>query len=126
MLAAGTALAHGSSAGSTHIRPRAAFGRAASAKLPRLFTCTSPVALAQLQREIYLDTMDGLFVSGTTLLQLWGQVAQDAVRPVAGNGRAHTTNPAVQGASGPAITAPAGGIRLRDQRIASSAARTLA
>jgi len=61
----------------------------ASAKLPRLFTCTSPVALAQLQREIYLDTMDGLFVSGTTLLQLWGQVAQDAVRPLQERARPH-------------------------------------
>jgi hypothetical protein len=54
----------------------------AGGKLPRLFTCTSPLALAGLQREIYLDTMDGLFASGTTLLQLWALVVQDAARPL--------------------------------------------
>jgi len=83
MLAAGAALARGMQRwqqASIDLAQRSA--ERAGGKLPRLFTCTSPVALAQLQREIYLDTMDGLFVSGTTLLQLWGQIAQDALRPL--------------------------------------------
>lgn len=47
-----------------------------------LSQCNSMVELAQLQRDVYLDMIDGWFTSSTTLLQLAGQIAHDAVRPL--------------------------------------------
>jgi hypothetical protein len=44
--------------------------------------CNSVVEFAQFQRDVYLDMMDGWFTSSTTLLQLAGQIAHDAVRPL--------------------------------------------
>ncbi len=44
--------------------------------------CNSVVDLAHVQRDLYLDTIDGLFTSSTTLLQLAGRIAHDALRPL--------------------------------------------
>lgn len=51
-------------------------------KRQALMQCSSVAELAQVQRDLYLDTIDGLFTSSTTLLQLAGRIAHDAVQPL--------------------------------------------
>lgn len=54
-----------------------------------LFRVNSAVEFAEIQRDIYLDTMNSLLTGSTTLLQIMGQIAQDAVRPLQERARAH-------------------------------------
>jgi hypothetical protein len=49
----------------------------------------SPVKLAEIQHDIYIDVVNNLFMGSTTLLQIAGQIAQDAVRPLQERVRAH-------------------------------------
>jgi flagellar biosynthesis/type III secretory pathway protein FliH len=49
----------------------------------------SPVKLAEIQRDIYIDVVNNLFAGTTTLLQIAGQIAQDAVRPLQERAQAH-------------------------------------
>jgi hypothetical protein len=49
----------------------------------------SPAKLAEIQRDVYLDVVSNLFAGSTTLLQIAGQIAQDAVRPLQERARAH-------------------------------------
>ncbi|MBV9736503.1 MAG: phasin family protein [Acidisphaera sp.] len=60
-----------------------------SSKQQDLLRAGSPVEFAEIQRDLYLDTVDGLFEASTTLLQLAGRIAQEAVRPLQDRGRAH-------------------------------------
>jgi hypothetical protein len=53
-----------------------------------LLRCNSPVELATVQRDLYVDLVKRAFEANTTLLQLTGQIAQEAVRPL--RERAHT------------------------------------
>jgi hypothetical protein len=46
------------------------------------------VELATVQRDLYVDLVKRAFEANTTLLQLTGQIAQEAVRPL--RERAHT------------------------------------
>lgn len=52
-----------------------------------LLRAGSPEEFAEIQRDLYLDTVDSLFETSTTLLQLAGRIAQDAVRPLQGRSR---------------------------------------
>src|SRR6185312_6253574 len=48
----------------------------------------SPVQVAEVQRDLYLDAVQGLFAANTTLLQLGVQIAQDTMRPLQDRARA--------------------------------------
>lgn len=43
---------------------------------------SSPVQFAEVQRDLYVDLVNTTLTASTTLLQLTGQIAQDAVRPL--------------------------------------------
>jgi hypothetical protein len=47
-----------------------------------LVQANSPVQFAEVQRDLYVDLMKHTLKASTTLLQLTGQIAQDAVRPL--------------------------------------------
>jgi hypothetical protein len=47
-----------------------------------LLRASSPVELAQAQRDLYVDAVTSAITSGTTLLQLAGQIAQETARPL--------------------------------------------
>jgi hypothetical protein len=47
-----------------------------------LVRSNSPVALAEIQRDLYVDLVGKTLSASTTLLQVSGQIAQDAVRPL--------------------------------------------
>lgn len=53
-----------------------------SQKQQELYRCGSIVEVAAVQRDLYLEGIRNLFTTNTTLLQLAGQIAQDAVRPL--------------------------------------------
>jgi len=40
------------------------------------------VQFAEVQRDLYVDLVSTTLTASTTLLQLTGQIAQDAVRPL--------------------------------------------
>ena len=42
----------------------------------------SPVRLAEVQRDLYVDLVNGTLRSTTNLLQLAGQIVQELVRPL--------------------------------------------
>src|ERR1700733_1558114 len=52
-----------------------------SRKQHEVLQADSPVKLAEIQRDIYTGVVNNLFTGSATLLQIVGQVAQDAVRP---------------------------------------------
>ena len=54
-----------------------------------LFQAHSPVEFAQIQCDIYLDGVNNLFTGSTTLLQLAGQIAEEAVQPLQKRALAH-------------------------------------
>ena len=43
---------------------------------------TSPIQFAEIQRDLYVDLVSNALKASTTLLQLSGQIAQEAVRPL--------------------------------------------
>jgi len=49
----------------------------------------SPVKLAEIQRDIYIGIVNSMFAGSTTLLQIAGQIAQDAARPLRERALAH-------------------------------------
>jgi hypothetical protein len=54
----------------------------ASHKPQDLFRCKNLVELAEVQRGLYLDTVNHAVESGSRLLELAGRAAQDAARPL--------------------------------------------
>jgi hypothetical protein len=54
----------------------------AESKRHELVGATSMAALAETQRDLYLDTVGRMVSANTTLLQLAGQIVQDAARPL--------------------------------------------
>ena len=54
-----------------------------------LLRVTSPVEAAQIQRDLYVETVNSAVASGSTLLQLAGQIAQDTARPLQDRARLH-------------------------------------
>lgn len=58
-----------------------AFGRAQH-KRQELLGCRSMVALAELQRDIYLEAVEDMLSANTTLLRLAGQIVQEAAQPL--------------------------------------------
>lgn len=59
-----------------------------SRKRQDLFRVNSPIEFAEIQRDIYLDAVNSLLTGSTTLLQIVGQITQDAVRPLQERARA--------------------------------------
>jgi hypothetical protein len=53
-----------------------------SRKRGDLMSARSPVQVAEVHRDLYLDAVQGLFAANTTLLQLGVQIAQDTMRPL--------------------------------------------
>ncbi|HEX2942020.1 MAG TPA: phasin family protein [Rhodopila sp.] len=51
-------------------------------KPQRFAACTSPVEMAQLQRDMYGDLMSSMVASAETLLRVMNEVSQDALRPL--------------------------------------------
>jgi Phasin protein len=47
-----------------------------------LVQTNSPVQFAEVQRDLYVDLVNHTFKASTTLLQLAGQITQEAVRPL--------------------------------------------
>jgi Phasin protein len=47
-----------------------------------LVQTNSPVQFAEVQRDLYVDLVNHTLKASTALLQLAGQIAQDAVRPL--------------------------------------------
>jgi hypothetical protein len=47
-----------------------------------LVQANSPMQFAEVQRDLYVDLMKNTLKASTTLLQLTGQIAQEAVRPL--------------------------------------------
>jgi Phasin protein len=60
-------------------------------KRSELMNARSPVQVAEVQRDLYLDAVNGLFTANTRLLQLGVQIAQDAMRPLQGRARTYTS-----------------------------------
>ena len=60
-----------------------------SRKQHDVLQANSPVKLAEIQRDIYIDVVNNLFAGSPTLLQIAGKIAQDAVRPLQERARAH-------------------------------------
>ena len=58
-----------------------ATGRVAD-KRGRLFHASSPTELAEVQRDFFIDAVNHIFTTSTTLFQLGVQIAQDAMRPL--------------------------------------------
>jgi len=54
-----------------------------------LLRAGSPVEAAQVQRDLYVEMVNSAVASGSTLLQLAGQVAQDTARPLQERARLH-------------------------------------
>ena len=54
-----------------------------------LLRAGSPVEAARIQRDLYVEMVNSAIASGSTLLQLAGQVAQDTVRPLQERARLH-------------------------------------
>ncbi|MBV8870003.1 MAG: phasin family protein, partial [Acetobacteraceae bacterium] len=54
-----------------------------------LLRAGSPVEAAQVQRDLYVEMVNSAVASGSTLLQLAGQVAQDIARPLQERARLH-------------------------------------
>ena len=54
-----------------------------------LLRANSPVEAAQIQRDLYVEMVNSAIASGSTLLQLAGQIAQDTVRPLQERARLH-------------------------------------
>ena len=54
-----------------------------------LLRAGSPVEAAQIQRDLYVEMVNSAIASGSTLLQLAGQVAQDTARPLQERARLH-------------------------------------
>jgi hypothetical protein len=50
----------------------------------------SPVELAEFQRDLYRDGVSEVFTASTTLFQLAGRIAEDAVRPLQERAEANT------------------------------------
>ena len=57
-------------------------------KRGELLGVRSPMALAEAQRDIYLDAVGNMFAASTSLLQLAGKIVEDAVRPLQERARA--------------------------------------
>lgn len=53
-----------------------------SRKQQDLFRVNSPVEFAEVQRDLYLEVVNTMLTGSTTLLQIVGQITQDAVRPL--------------------------------------------
>jgi Phasin protein len=51
-------------------------------KRPDFARINSPVQFAEIQRDLYIDLVNNSLKASTTLLQLAGQIAQNAVRPL--------------------------------------------
>jgi Phasin protein len=47
-----------------------------------MLRCNSLAAVAEIQRDLYVDAVSNAFTSSTTLLQISAQTAQDALRPL--------------------------------------------
>jgi len=60
-----------------------------SRKRGELMSARSPVQVAEVQRDLYLDAVKGLFAANTTLLQLGVQIAQDTMRPLQDRAHGH-------------------------------------
>src|SRR4051812_27612690 len=60
-----------------------------ASKQQNLSRANSPVAFAEIQRDICFEAVNAMFTGSTTLLQLVGQIAQDAVKPLQERARAH-------------------------------------
>jgi hypothetical protein len=60
-----------------------------SRKQHEVLQADSPVKLAEIQRDIYTGVVNNLFTGSATLMQIVGQVAQDAVRPLQERAKAH-------------------------------------
>ncbi|MBV8867971.1 MAG: hypothetical protein JOY65_00935, partial [Acetobacteraceae bacterium] len=54
-----------------------------------LLRAGSPVEAAQIQRDLYVEMVNSAIASGSTLLQLAGQIAQDTARPLQDRARLH-------------------------------------
>jgi hypothetical protein len=54
-----------------------------------LLRAGSPVEAAQVQRDLYVETVNNAIASSSTLLQLAGQIAQDTARPLQERARLH-------------------------------------
>ncbi len=54
-----------------------------------LLRANSMVEAAQVQRDLYVETVNNAIASSSTLLQLAGQIAQDTVRPLQERARLH-------------------------------------
>ena len=54
-----------------------------------LLRANSPVEAAQIQRDLYVEAVNSAITSGSTLLQLAGQIAQDTARPLQERARLH-------------------------------------
>jgi hypothetical protein len=55
-----------------------------------LLRANSPVEAAQIQRDLYVEAVNSAITSGSTLLQLAGQIAQDIARPLQERARLHS------------------------------------
>lgn len=62
--------------------------KSVSHKRQDLFRVNSSVEFAEIQRDIYLDTVNSLLTGSTTLLQIVGQITQGAVQPLQERARA--------------------------------------
>ena len=58
-------------------------------KQPDFAQINSPVQFAEIQRDLYIDLVNNSLKASTTLLQLAGQIAQNAVRPLQERAHAH-------------------------------------
>jgi hypothetical protein len=58
------------------------WGESIARKPQNLIQSKSPVEFAEIQRDVYVDLVSITFRASTTLLQLAGKIAQDAVRPL--------------------------------------------
>jgi hypothetical protein len=60
-----------------------------SLKQNNMMHADSPVKLAEIQRDIYIGIVNSMFAGSTALLQIAGQIAQDAARPLQERALAH-------------------------------------
>jgi hypothetical protein len=51
-------------------------------KRQQLASCNSPVEFAEVQRDLYVDLVNNTFKATTTLLQIAGQISQEAAQPL--------------------------------------------
>jgi hypothetical protein len=61
---------------------------AVARKRQQLTTSNSPIELAEMQRDLYVDLMGNSLKASTALLQLAGQIVQEAVQPLQQRARA--------------------------------------